>query len=236
MTDLVVLAGGFGTRLRAAVGDVPKPLAPVAGRPYLHYLIDSWLAQGVTGMTFMLHHQHGLIQDFLEQKWREPAASGCAIRVMVEAEPLGTGGAVAYATTSAGLGDSFLVANADTWLGSGIDLLAHTPASAIGIVKVEDAGRYGRVETDNSRVVAFREKSSEPGGGWINAGLSHLRAGDFAGWDGGPLSLEQDIFPRLVQEGRLSAVQLHTQFIDIGIPVDYIRFCRWIETGSTGAL
>lgn len=235
MTDLVVLAGGFGTRLRAAVGDVPKPLAPVAGRPYLDYLIDSWLEQGVTGMTFMLYHQHELIERFLDDKRREPAFSRCAVTVLVEDQPLGTGGAVAYAVQSGHLGTSFLVANADTWLGSGVAELAASGPGSIGIVAVDDVGRYGRVETEGSRVTAFHEKTSEPGGGWINAGLCHLGAVDFARWDGRPMSLEQEVFPVLLRQSRLSAVPLHTQFIDIGIPEDYMRFCRWVESGRTGA-
>jgi D-glycero-alpha-D-manno-heptose 1-phosphate guanylyltransferase len=235
MTDLVVLAGGFGTRLRSAVGDVPKPLAPVAGRPYLDYLIDSWLEQGVAGMTFMLHHQHELIEEFLAEKRREPGFSRCKVDVFVEDQPLGTGGAVGYAVKSGHLGDSFLVANADTWLGSGIAALAQASQCSIGIVAVDDAGRYGRVETSGERVTAFREKTPEPGGGWINAGLCHLSAADFAGWDGKAMSLEQDVFPGLVQKSRLSAVPLYTQFIDIGIPADYMRFCRWVEAGRAGA-
>lgn len=234
MTDLVVLAGGFGTRLQSAVGDVPKPLAPVSGRPYLDYLIDSWLEQGVTDMTFMLHHQHELIQHFLAEKQSMPGFASCAVHVLVEDQPLGTGGAVAYAVRAGHLGESFLVANADTWLGSGVAALAARPG-AIGIVAVDDAGRYGRVETKGDRVTAFREKTPEPGGGWINAGLCHLRAVDFAAWDGRPMSLEQDVFPALVQQSRLSAVPLDTQFIDIGIPADYMRFCRWVESGRTGA-
>ena len=234
MIDLVVLAGGFGTRLRSAVGDVPKPLAPVSGRPYLDYLIDSWLEQGVTGMTLMLHHQHELIERFLADKQSEPGFARCAVHVLVEDQPLGTGGAVAYAVRAGHLGESFLVANADTWLGSGVQALAAKPG-AIGIVAVDDAGRYGRVETEGDRVTAFREKTPEPGGGWINSGLCHLRAADFAAWDGRPMSLEQDVFPGLVQQSRLSAVPLDTQFIDIGIPADYMRFCRWVESGRTGA-
>lgn len=235
MTDLVVLAGGFGTRLRPAVGDVPKPLAPVAGRPYLGYLIDSWLQQGVTSMTFMLHHQHELVEQFLQRKFSGQRLSGCTLHILVEKQPLGTGGAVGYAVKSGHLGGSFLVVNADTWLGSGVESLAKAKAGSIGIVEVADAGRYGRVETEGELVTAFREKTPEAGGGWINAGLCHLSAADFHRWNGQPMSLERDIFPDLVQQSRLYAVPLETQFIDIGVPEDYMRFCRWVESGRTGA-
>lgn len=233
---LLVLAGGFGTRLRSAVADVPKPLAPVAGRPYLYYLLESWVSQGVREFIFLLHHQAGLIEDFLQSEATSGLLHGCKVQTMTEAQPMGTGGAVAHAVQQLHLKSSFLVANADTWLGSGVTALASTPASAIAVLRVENTERYGRVETAASKIAAFAEKQDSAGPGWINAGMYHLDAALFTTWDGEPFSLERVLFPPLAAAGQLHALPLQTEFIDIGIPADYFRFCRWIESQKADAL
>lgn len=233
---LIVLAGGFGTRLRSAVSDVPKPLAPVVDRPFLHYLIETWVAQGVTELTFLLHHQAELIEDFVAHQKAEGRFKDCEVRIVTEPQPLGTGGAIAHAIRQIGESGSFLVTNADTWLGTGIKQVHAADAPAIAIVRIEDAGRYGKVEARQERVIAFEEKQDGTGSGWINAGLYHLHADVFRDWDGKPFSVERILFPVLVAAGRLQAVPLQTEFIDIGIPDDYHRFCRWIDTKKTGVL
>jgi D-glycero-alpha-D-manno-heptose 1-phosphate guanylyltransferase len=232
MTRLLVLAGGFGTRLRSAVADVPKPLAPVAGRPYLHYLDESWAAQGVTAITFLLHYQAERMRAFVKQQQQDGPLKNCAVDVVVEPTPLGTGGAIAYAVQQLGIQGDFLVANADTWLGNGIRALASTSAPAMATIEVGDTGRYGNVDIGGGKVQGFHEKQESRCRGWINAGLYHLGSDLFGAWDGAPYSIERDVFPGLARSGRLNAVALDTDFIDIGVPEDYFRFCRWIESGK----
>ena len=234
--NLLVLAGGFGTRLRSAVSDVPKVLAPVGGQPFLQYLVDTWRAQGISRLTFLVHHQADLVEAFLALQVAEGRLEGCEIKVSCEPHPLGTGGAVAFAVRHLDLTDSFLVANADTWLGSGIAQLAGAQMPAIGIVRVDGSGRYGSVQVQGGRVLSFAEKQDSTGPGWINAGLYHLHADLFQSWDGKPFSMERELFPKLVVDRQLHAVQLDTEFIDIGIPDDYYRFGRWIESGKSGVL
>jgi D-glycero-alpha-D-manno-heptose 1-phosphate guanylyltransferase len=235
MTRLLVLAGGFGTRLRSAVADVPKPLAPVAGHPFLYYLHESWTAQGVTAITFLLHYRAEAISTFLKQQQEGPLKP-YAVDVVVEPTPLGTGGAIAYAVQKLGIKGEFLVANADTWLGNGVRLLASTAVPAIATIEVGDTARYGNVDICDGKVVRFHERQGSRGRGWINAGLYHLSSDLFVGWDGAPYSIERDVFPGLTRSGRLNAVALDTDFIDIGVPEDYFRFCRWIESERRGAL
>lgn len=225
MTHLLVLAGGFGTRLRSAVSDVPKPLAPVAGQPYLHYLNTHWLAQGVTEISYLLHYQSDLIEAFLCEEQRSGSLS-VSVNAIVEPEPMGTGGAIAYAVHTSGIQGDVLIANADTWLGGGIREVAAAAAPAMATLHVPNVERYGNVEIDASRVVRFREKQESRGQGWINAGLYHLRGNMFAEWDGKPFSLERDVFPLLAERGELLSVPLQEEFIDIGVPEDYFRFCR----------
>ena len=228
---LLVLAGGFGTRLRSAIPDVPKPLAPVEQKPFLHFLIEKWASQGVRRMTFLLHHQADRIKSFLDFVPNNENLSECELSTLTEPQPLGTGGAIAFAVRQLGLTGSFLVANADTWLGSGLQLLSASPAPAIAIVNVQNSERYGSVVVESGRVVAFREKQSSTGPAWINAGLYHLHANLFRNWDGSLFSLERELFPRLVRDGQLGAVPVQDEFIDIGIPEDYFRFCSWIASG-----
>lgn len=235
--ELLVLAGGFGTRLRAAVPDLPKPLAPVLGRPYLSYQLESWLRQGVTSLTFLLHHQAEAIETFLASESHETLSARCSVRTLTEPRPLGTGGAIAYAVRELRLAGSFLVTNADTWLAAGIEAVAQAQPPSIGVVQVADAERFGAVRCGaGGAIVAFEEKGGNAGAGWINAGLYHLHASLFHEWRGQALSLERELFPRLVQAGRLRAVPLQAEFIDIGVPADYLRFCNWIESGKAAAL
>jgi NDP-sugar pyrophosphorylase family protein len=234
--ELLVLAGGFGTRLRSAVSEVPKPLAPVCGRPYLHYLLEQWREQGVRKFTFLLHHQADQIEAFLERQGMQEKFADCAFRSVTEPQPQGTGGAIAYAVRQLGLKQPFLVANADTWLSAGIAELGTAAAPAMAIVRVADSERYGSVRTEQNRVLAFEEKRAGAGAGWINAGLYCLEPDLFRQWDGQPFSLESDMFPTLVAKRSLTAVALEAEFIDIGIPADYFAFCRWIESGKMGTL
>ncbi len=235
-TELLVLAGGFGTRLRSVVTEVPKPLAPVVGRPFLQYLMESWAEQGVTRLVFLLHHQANLVRGFLEGIKASPVMRACEIATLTEPIPLGTGGAVAYAVREFGLSNSFMVANADTWLGAGIQALTDVGAPSMAVVYVDNAGRYGSVGIEQGLVTAFEEKNPQMVSGWINAGLYHLDASHFVGWNGQAFSLERELFPEMVSKRQLSTVALNCDFIDIGIPDDYFRFCRWVEAGQEGPL
>ncbi|MEI6704422.1 MAG: sugar phosphate nucleotidyltransferase [Deltaproteobacteria bacterium] len=235
-TELLVLAGGFGTRLRSAVSDVPKPLAPVCNQPYLYYLIENWVEQGISSLTFLLHHQALMIDEFLNLQERRGLLKDCRLHTLTEPQALGTGGAVAYAVQQFQLSGQVLVANADTWLGSSIMEVSTASAPAIATVKVINSERYGKVTVQNGKVAAFEEKQQSSGPGWINAGLYHLHTDIFQNWDGQPFSMEQSVLPKLAAGGQLNAVPLETDFIDIGVPEDYFRFCRWVESGKEGSL
>lgn len=234
--DLLVLAGGFGTRLRSAVSDVPKALAPVAGQPFLHYLIENWLNQGVTRLVFLLHHQAALIENFLDKYRNLSHVQNCEIVTVTEPQPLGTGGAVAFAVRTLKLQGSFMVANADTWLGSGIQQISNANAPAVSIVNVKNAGRYGLVQVSGGQIKSFSEKDPTAKASWINAGLYHLESSIFDKWNEKAFSLERDMFPKLAQNEVINAVALECDFVDIGIPEDYNHFCQWIITSKNAQL
>jgi D-glycero-alpha-D-manno-heptose 1-phosphate guanylyltransferase len=233
---LYILAGGFGTRLKAAVPDVPKALAPIGGIHFLKLQLEHWLAQGLFEFTFLLHHQADQIIFFLQEQ-KGGLLKDCQVDWLIEPVPMDTGGALAHAVKTFGHKSDFLITNADTWLGGGIHEMMQSAAPAMAVVNLADVSRYGQVHFDHSqRVTAFAEKNGQFAAGWINAGLCHLDADLFKNWDGQPFSLEREMFATLVQNRRLTAVPLQTDFIDIGVPADYHCFCRWVATGRHNPL
>ena len=233
---MLVLAGGFGKRLQSVVAEVPKALAPVGQVPFLYLQIEHWMAQGLRSFVFLLHHQADLIISFLEAE-KNGLLSGCQVTWLVEPTPMDTGGAVASAVKQLNLPGDFLLTNADTWLGAGVQDISRSAAPSIAVISLRDASRYGQVQFNNQfNVTAFSEKSSSQGPHWINAGLCHLNADLFKNWDGQPFSFERISLPELAYRGALRAVPLQTDFIDIGIPDDYFRFCHWIAAGRKGKL
>jgi D-glycero-alpha-D-manno-heptose 1-phosphate guanylyltransferase len=232
LKPLIVLAGGFGTRLRSVVKDLPKPLAPIHGEPFLQFLMDNWIRQGVQEFVFSLHFQAESISEFLLEAYPD-----VKIRTVVEPVPLGTGGAVKYAIDKLALEGSFLVANADTWLSNGVLDIQCMEAPSISLVAVDDVGRYGAVEVNDGFVSSFSEKGSN-GAGLVNAGVYHLAAEHFDGF-GPKFSLETSVLAGLVDKSTLKACVLSAEFVDIGVPSDYEKFCgivanRQLENSRDG--
>ena len=233
---LLVLAGGFGTRLQSVVEEVPKALAPVGEVPFLFLQLEHWIDQGLRSFVFLLHHQADQIIGFLKSE-QNRLLKTCEVLWLVEPTPLDTGGAISYAVEQLHLSGYFLATNADTWLGTGLKDVCQAKAPAMAVVELLDTSRYGAVQFDDQKhVIAFNEKSDSKGFGWINAGLCHLDTELFKNWNHQPFSLERTSFPALATRGELRAVALKTHFIDIGIPEDYFRFCRWIKADRKGLL
>ena len=241
MKTLLVLAGGFGTRLRSIVSDVPKPLAPVAEKPFIVHLIDHWLDQGVRDFIFLLHYEAHQIETVLGQVAAENKALNARFRVIIEEAPLGTGGSILNAIYEFGINDNFLVANADTWLESGVqDISVKTPC-VLAAISVQNSERYGLLELNGRKITNFQEKSKSKSQAneevYVNSGLYHLTPSIFSGFTrGSNFSLEEDVFPVLVSIGQLSVVKVSGNFIDIGVPEDYLKFCKWMELGKKNEL
>ncbi len=233
---MLVLAGGFGTRLQSVVSEVPKAMAPVCGVPFLSLQIKHWIDQGLRSFVFLLHHHADQIISFLVAE-KSGLLKDCEVQWVNEPTPMGTGGAVAYAVQKLHLTGDFLITNADTWMGTGVKELALFVSPSMAVLNFSDASRYGLVKfDDNFHVTDFTEKSHEKGPGWINAGLYHLNVDLFKHWDGQAFSLERDCLPKLARCGSLKAVAFQSEFIDIGIPDDYFRFCHWISSGRKNKL
>lgn len=219
-TDIVVLAGGLGTRIQPVLGDVPKLLAPIGGRTYLDYLCDWFQGFGATRMILSLGHQAHRIVEYISLNPR----AELVIDTVIEDEPRGTAGAlrlVRPAVTS----EIALVMNGDSWIGADLGEFVKAsaaqpvPASLL-CVQVEDAGRYGRIEIDEAgRILRFEEKNPNAGPGLINAGVYVFRT---EAWDiidnlTGP-SLERDVFQALAPSTLAAYDAGNVPFIDIGTP------------------
>lgn len=231
---LLVLAGGFGTRLSSVVSDVPKALAPIGSTPFLQLQLENWIHQGIHQFTFLLHHCSGQIIDFLKHQ-NLAIFKQCEFNWVVEPTPLGTGGAIAHAVNLMQLKGNFLVANADTWLGGGVREMISSGSSSMAVIHASDISRYGHVEIDSKSLVqTLNEKNNEKiKSGWVNAGFYCFNSALFENLDGGKFSLEYDFLPNLVVKNQLKAIKLNTKFIDIGIPVDYYRFIQCAASRKT---
>ena len=230
---MIVLAGGLGRRLRPAVPDLPKVLAPVSGRPFLAWLLEALAREGVGRCVFSLGHRAEQVTDYLtgHEAERPP---GLKIEWAVEPRPLGTGGGVRFAAKSLGLSGPVLIVNGDTFFCGGVaEMVAarESHSHEIALARVTEAARYGWVEVDpNGRVAGFSDKARS-GPGWVYAGLCRLPVETLDEPGTEEFSLEKDLLTPLAADGRLYARHLDSEFIDIGVPSDYKRFCDLAVTG-----
>ena len=194
------------------------------------YLVENYMSQGAREFVFLLHYEAALIQSRITQMFDCNAFPNIKLTFIVEDEPLGTGGSIKNAINFLNIRESFLVVNADTWLGDGLRELNCSYPNTIAAVNVKDCSRYGALVVGDNKIIKFSEKDSFTRKGLINAGLYHLSPDIFVGSKKNRnFSLENEIFPSLVGKKRLNALQINSDFIDIGIPEDYFRFCEWIK-------
>lgn len=226
--EAIILAGGLGTRLRSVVADRAKPMADVAERPFVEWLLLALSRAGLTRATLAIGH----LADGVRRYFDAREALGIEVRFSEERERLGTGGAARLAAEGLDC-ERLLVLNGDSYVPLLLPALAaahrdRTPAATVRLVHVDDAGRYGRVELDAAQpdgcgsVRAFHEKQPGAGAGLINAGVYLVeRAALLDGLPAGPSSLEREWFPALVDAEALVGVAGPGPFLDIGTPEAY---------------
>lgn len=228
---VIILAGGFGTRLQTILNGLPKPLANINGKPFLFFLLKNLVEEGFNDFVFSLHFKAEMIIEVVKS-FQTNILKNCKLRFVVEPTPMGTGGAISYINTLYEMEEIFVVVNADTWIESGYRLVNSSDENVMAVVKVEDTSRYGIVLFDNNLMInEFIEKKENQGEGFINAGIYKLNKKHFSNWNGQPYSIETSLFPDLVKQTKLKAAILNTSFIDIGVPDDYNRFCSLNATG-----
>ncbi len=219
----LVLVGGSGTRLREAVPDLPKPLAPVAGKPFLNYLLGFLARQGVRDFVLCCGYQTFHFDAYVASVNFGQSRLVCSH----EEQPLGTAGALRQALP---LVSSFpvLVVNGDSFFNFNLAQLirAHLRTGARGTLaaaKVPNAARFGTLQLGPEGIVqGFLEKTGREEPGIINAGV-YLLEGEIIQRIpvSVPCSIEREIFPKVVARNELYASVEDEFFIDIGVPEDY---------------
>ena len=222
----IVLAGGLGTRLRSVVPDLPKPMAPVAGRPFLAWVLDRLVDAGFERAVLAVGYRFEAIHDHFGDNYR-----GMALHYSVEHTPLGTGGAIRLAADQVTALPVFIL-NGDTFLELDYAAMvaAHRQASArlsMAVCRVPDVGRYGALALQGDTVIGFLEKGGS-GPGDINAGVYLLSADILQQIPvHTTFSFEQQLLVPRVAELRPLAFHTTGRFIDIGIPEDFERAQQW---------
>jgi len=222
--EAIILAGGFGTRLQKVVNDVPKSMALINGRPFLEYLLDYLILQGVTRAVLSVGYKRDVISTHFKKCYRT-----LDIDYAVEEEPLGTGGGIRLSFWRIGA-DRAVVMNGDSMFRIDLKALeqAHIARRAdvtLSLRKLENTGRYGRVTLNRQRrITGFEEKNEKQGPGLINGGVyviekRFLMDPDFRG----KFSIEKDCFEKYFDKARMFGFPSEGYFLDIGIPEDYLK-------------
>lgn len=223
----IILAGGLGTRLRSEVPDLPKPLAPVAGRPFLAWKLDHLRNAGVTDVILSVGYRREAIVDVFGDAYR-----GIRLAYAVEDTPLGTGGALREALKlCVGRNEPVWVMNGDTFVdvpygamwAQHMVLKPGATTLTLALVDVEDGSRYGSVTVENGRVRKFAARGM-PGGALINGGVYLVQPELFSACPMPDVfSFENDFLEPKIDTLDLRAFQARCYFIDIGTPSDYVR-------------
>lgn len=221
-TEAIILAGGKGSRLKSVVSDVPKPMALISNKPFLEYLLNYLMTQGIQKVVFSVGYKAQVVSDYFGEKYK-----GICLDYEVEKEPLGTGGAIALAMNKIS-GDSVYVLNGDT--------LSKTSLKEMSIQHVENGSdvtiatkfisnstRYGTLNIEGGRVTRFLEKKESSG--FINTGVYLFSKNWFnrVKPNQNRFSLERDILEKELEKSSVYAFLSEGYFIDIGIPEDYQR-------------
>ena len=221
--EAIILAGGLGTRLRAAVPDVPKCMAPVAGKPFIDHVIQEALNAGVNRFIFSLGYMHEVIEKHLHQNYPD-----LDISITVEANPLGTGGGIKAACTHTNESNC-IVLNADTLFR--VDLkklmnyhLQHKAICSLALKPMHNFDRYGAVKINKDGFIQSFEEKKPVKKGLINGGVYVLNIPAFLSF-GLPekFSFEKDFLEAWLDSETMMGLVQEGYFVDIGIPEDFIK-------------
>ena len=236
--EAIILAGGLGSRLRATVPDLPKPMAPIHGRPFLEYLLDYWAGQGVSRFVLSVGYKRDIIEEHFGARYK-----GTEVDYAVEDQPRGTGGGLLLALKHLRRTGPFLIMNGDTFFEVDLAPMRHYHQErraelTIALREVEANSRYGGVGIDNEgKITTFDNCARTTDRALINGGVYLAEKSAFAGMapeSDAPVSIEDQLYPRMLAEGRrMYGFPSSGRLIDIGIPEDYQRAAA-VLTGGQG--
>lgn len=219
--NAIILAGGFGTRLRSVIGEYPKPMAPVGDRPFLEYILDWLIASGVREVTLAVAYRWKIIADHFGDRYK-----GITINYSIEKSPLGTGGALKLALERVKSGEQIAVVNGDTYFPCDLTSLlnyhrSHSSILTVATFATSDSSRFGSVTVDRSGTIkSFKEKSTR-GEAVINSGV-YICDGRLEEVLPLGASSFEDFMELNCVNHEVKALQMSSNFfIDIGVPKDY---------------
>ena len=234
--EAIILAGGLGTRLRAAVPDLPKPMAPVNGRPFLEHQLEYWAGQGVTRFILSVGYKHQSISGHFGAAFR-----GIPVGYAVENQPLGTGGGLLLAAGLLASTGPFLVLNGDTYFEVALGRLrefhaVHQADITLSLFRSAQQGRYTGLKIGAAGEVLSLSEGEK--GGLANGGVYLMERGFLESglWQtSSRVSFEEDILPSALRTGkRMFGLECPGRFIDIGVPEDYARAADLLTAARCG--
>ena len=221
--ECIILAGGLGTRLRSEVANMPKCMAPVAGKPFLHWVIAHLITQKITSFVLSLGYKHEIIEEYIQLNHPQ-----LKVKFSVENEPLGTGGAIKLALKLC-KEENVMVVNGDTLFETDNNALCtqhinHNSACTLALKPMQHFERYGAVTiNENNIITAFTEKKYMEEG-LINGGVYLINRNSFNQLNlPQKFSFEKDFLEKYLHILIMIGVQDNGYFIDIGIPEDFKR-------------
>ena len=238
ITECIILSGGLGTRLKNTIADLPKGLAPVAGKPLLFYVIEHLQKQGVEKFIFALGYKHEMIEKFLKEyffsKNAVPHYPLFNYQLSIEEYPLGTGGAIQMACSKTSA-ENILIVNGDTLFKISVAALSHFHLAqkadcTLALKPMKNFDRYAAVEIDSNAAVKSFHKKKFCQKGLINGGAYILNVPSFLQLQL-PLqfSFEEDYLERYSSSKKIMAIIQDEYFIDIGVPEDLERAGREMD-------
>lgn len=217
--EAIVLVGGFGTRLKEVVSDVPKPMAPVNGKPFLEYLLKDLNKKGIRHIILAVGYKKEIIKEYFKNRYEN-----IEITYSEELTPLGTGGAIKKALKLAKEEEVFIV-NGDTFFD--IDLKGmkefYTEKKStltVAVKEMENFDRYGSLVIKENRIIEFEEKKKKAKGK-INGGIYLIKKDLLDRIEKENFSFEKEI----LEDKKVEKYSYESEgyFIDIGIPEDYFK-------------
>jgi D-glycero-alpha-D-manno-heptose 1-phosphate guanylyltransferase len=220
--EAIILAGGFGTRLSTVVSDVPKPMAPINGKPFLELLLEDLEKKGITKVILATGYKKEIIKNYFKDRYKS-----IEIVYSEEISPLGTGGAIKKAIALAKGNDIFIV-NGDTFFDVDLEEMykfhrKNNSKLTLAVKEMEKFDRYGSLILEENKIIKFEEKKYIEKG-YINGGIYLLNREILRNIFEENFSFEKEILENEEREIEKYGYISNSYFIDIGIPEDYYKF------------
>lgn len=221
LREAIILAGGFGTRLQSVVSDKPKAMAPINGRPFLEYLLDHLINNGIDKFIFSVGYKSEFIIDYFGDSYKN-----CTINYVLEESPLGTGGAIKFAMNKTHE-DHVLVVNGDSLFLANIQeqyqqFINNKAVVSLALKPMLQFDRYGTVLLGKENQILKFEEKKRVENGLINGGVYIFNTKKFLKLPfEQKFSIENDFFQNYVNQFHFVGFKSDAYFLDIGIPTDF---------------